>query len=429
MKITMRGVVLFISIGLLLAFIGSSIISKVLSSSITGKMANREVELILGAIEAGPLTIARLQSSAISQQGLKALMNNPSLENRNLRKALIEGGPNFSFTYASWDSAEVSDLACLQKIERVFQYPEALNPFKVTLERDVCSNLPEAKEIFFQSVIASLVVTVLAALILSLSVWPVATSLRLAELSLDDGVRSTRQIRFIPILKLVERARYNIKLEKQAALAGLARQVAHDIRSPLSALNIFVRHSKSISEEEKGLIENVSSRINEVANNLLQSNTENSLNSSTDLLSLVRSVYEEKRIFLAQRPDLNIEIIQKIEGSVYVNVSKSDLARVLSNLINNSIDAILAEGRIQISIEKIESNVQVSVSDNGCGMSEEVLNNLGQQDFTTKHKSAYSGSGLGFWHAKQVIESAAGRITVRSKVNVGTTITLLMPMV
>lgn len=433
MKITSKGIITFISVGLILSFVGSALISKILSTAITNDTAEKEIEFVLGAIEAGPLTIARLQASAISQRGLQDLMNNPSLARRNLRTASIDGGPNFSFNYGSWASKMPIMSDCLKKYEKTIQYKDSLNPFRIAVSRDVCLGLPEARAIFTQSVIASLLVTVLAAFILGFSVWPVTKSIRQAEELLENSGTVGLEIPFIPIKNLVEKARHNIELEKQAARADVIRQIAHDIRSPLSALNIVLGNSNTISFEEKELVKNVSNRINDVANNLLEANIGIARNSRsekfTDVLKVLKTVFDEKKALLVNHTGIEIQLQYQEDVNFNAAIESSTLARILSNLINNSIESIVETGIIQLAANELKNSAVITVHDNGCGMSEDTLAKLGNQNFSTKKLSKNSGSGLGFWHAKNAIEEAGGSIEIQSRQGIGTLITISLPLI
>jgi len=172
---------------------------------------------------------------------------------------------------------------------------------------------------------------------------------------------------------------------------------------------------------------------------------------------------------------------------LFCNINKSDLNRVLSNLINNSIEAIQkvshfnkqgdtssdqhlsksALGKISISARKNKDNIQISISDNGCGIPDHILQKLGQLGVSDKNinqpmsatrnivssavnstmsnvnsstisnpisnansasHSVNSGSGLGIYHAIKTIENAGGSFDISSQINVGTFITITLPL-
>ena len=431
MKFTMRGIFTFILVGFGCAFASSIFVSKALSVTITHNIAEKEIEFIFGAIEAGPLTIARLQDSVVAQKGLTELMTNPALRQRNFLSVKIFGGTNFEFLYSVWNSKAVFRNQCVKKYEKEYRYEDSINPFRIVIERDSCQNLPEAKAIFSQSVVASFMVTVIAIVILLISVFPVIKSIRLAEKSLINLKADISLISFLPIKSLVERARKNISLERQAALADVIRQVAHDIRSPLSALNIFVGSSRTISFDEKNLVESISKRINDVANNLLLTSNEPEVqiasesNQTTNLNKLIRDIIVEKKLLIEKDHDVQIQF-QIPEKPIFSNIEGSVIARVVSNLINNSVESILDAGIVDVLLYSLNNQIIITIQDNGAGMSEDTLAKLGTQNFSTKVQSHNSGSGLGFWNAKNVIENVGGTITVQSKLGIGTLVTITL---
>ena len=106
------------------------------------------------------------------------------------------------------------------------------------------------------------------------------------------------------------------------------------------------------------------------------------------------------------------------------HVNSSILLRVLSNLINNSVESIIETGVITVGTRTYESVNIISVIDNGSGMSEEMLKVLGNKGFSSGKEK---GNGLGFYHAKKSIEEAGGSLEVRSRVGVGTMVEIKLP--
>lgn len=102
------------------------------------------------------------------------------------------------------------------------------------------------------------------------------------------------------------------------------------------------------------------------------------------------------------------------------------LTRVLTNLILNAIHALPAEnGRIHIRSEILDTWVRISVSDNGCGISEENLQRIFTPYFTTRRK--LGGMGLGLFIAQKVAQSHGGAMSVTSALGKGSTFTLQLP--
>ncbi|MFZ4404417.1 MAG: sensor histidine kinase [Pseudobdellovibrionaceae bacterium] len=271
-----------------------------------------------------------------------------------------------------------------------------------------------------------------------------------------------------------------IKLQRQSeeAILSLARQVAHDIRSPLSALNMVVSVANSLPEAQRLMIRNASQRINDIANDLLhQANRkdpagENSVSQSgsagiatsgaevdsksgatksptggeatshglrhlastattpktqsTLVIALVDALVSEKRIQF--RDKINIQILAELNQGygLFIQANPTDLARVLSNMINNAVEAFTDAGQITVKVFAQQNNQQVviTITDNGKGIPAHILEKLGQKGITHGKSGSDSGSGLGVYHAKQSIEAVGGSFSIASQEGHGTTITL-----
>ena len=219
-------------------------------------------------------------------------------------------------------------------------------------------------------------------------------------------------------------------------LGELASQVSHDIRSPLSALMMVLDTTKEISEEKRLLVRHATQRINDIANQLLKSSEleiEAGLsgdNQSIELLtSLVDSLISEKRVQFRDKHDVNIQMDMQCSYGAFVKVNPSILKRVLSNLINNSIDAINGtKGLIQISIETQSQSVRLVVSDNGRGIPSQILPKLGFMRISHGTKGNDSGNGLGLLHAKESIESFGGKFNIISQIGCGTSVLMEFPL-
>lgn len=210
----------------------------------------------------------------------------------------------------------------------------------------------------------------------------------------------------------------------------LSKQVSHDIRSPLAALKMAVNEIENIPSVYQELIKSSVQRINDIANNLLQ--TDQNANSISaikiELLApLVDSIISEKR--MQYRKNNNVEIVIDLSESygLFANVNSVELKRVLSNLINNSVEAFSTKGEILIKISGTDDQILLTIKDNGKGIPESVLSKLGEAGLTHGKEGTESGSGLGIYHAKSAIESFEGSFKIESTVGVGTLIKINLP--
>jgi len=267
-----------------------------------------------------------------------------------------------------------------------------------------------------------------------------------------------------PLVYLFKSAKIKVQVEFERQLKvknietahNIARQVAHDIRSPLSALTMLSDAFNSVPEEKRLIIRGAIQRINDIANDLLQKSKENPAEfdkealkkeqtenpadnfvetetyahkTKTELLpAVVDLIISEKRI--QYRDKMNIEIISDFSNSYsdFAEINANELKRALSNLINNSIEAFSEQkGKIMISIQSNKTTVSVVVRDNGQGIPPHILAKLGEKGISHGKEGTTSGSGLGVYHAKQSTESVNGKFEILSKVGLGTTITMSFP--
>ena len=237
------------------------------------------------------------------------------------------------------------------------------------------------------------------------------------------------------LFKIRDQQSFILSAERDKTFNLVASQVAHDIRSPLSALNMISSALSDVPEEKRLLIRNASKRINDIANQLIskvkeshsKQNTETKSPSKIELLSAIIDVLvSEKRI--QYRDNLNIEIDADLQSSygLFASVDSTEVKRVLSNLINNSVEAFKNnEGLIIVGIEPESDFVRVFIKDNGSGIPKHILEKLGQRGVTHGKGGTDSGSGLGVYHAKKTIEELGGQFLIESEENIGTKISLL----
>jgi two-component system NtrC family sensor kinase len=124
----------------------------------------------------------------------------------------------------------------------------------------------------------------------------------------------------------------------------------------------------------------------------------------------------------------NIEINRDFQPKLPIIASdQSQLQQVFLNLMNNAIDAIEKDGRIEVRTRKEDSQVVISIKDNGPGIPEKHLNKIFDPFFTTKEVG--KGTGLGLSVSYNIIKKLGGNIVVESKVSEGTVFKVKLPVV
>jgi len=235
------------------------------------------------------------------------------------------------------------------------------------------------------------------------------------------------------ILPVLPKLQSLMKAIIRSSSVDLARQVAHDIRSPLAALNVVLSSVGKLDEETRLLVRHSITRIQDIANNLLEKSREGStaLQEATNkkdvhlVSSLIEGIVTEKRT--QYRGRIGVEIVHRQCDSsygIFCEIIPSEFKRVLSNLVNNSVEAMTKDGTVTISTEIESDFAKITVADTGKGLSKEDTAKIGSLGFTVKAE----GSGLGLGHALKTIEDWGGRLTFESELGIGTTVTVYLPL-
>ena len=219
------------------------------------------------------------------------------------------------------------------------------------------------------------------------------------------------------------------KNEREQAWQEMARQVAHEIKNPLTPMRLTVQSfqiTNSLeSKEEKD-------KLNDFCDTLIeQIDTMSSVATSfSDFATLPKTQLEKSDIVDTTKKVIEIFEQNNIsfttsKESIVIKLDKEQWIRVMTNLIKNSIQAIPSnrEPNINIEITDSKNSVKVLVSDNGLGVLEENKEKIFEPKFTTKT----DGMGLGLGIVQNIIKSHRGKISYTSKSKKGTKFTISLP--
>lgn len=224
--------------------------------------------------------------------------------------------------------------------------------------------------------------------------------------------------------QLEESAQLLAKTERDSAWREMAKQVAHEIKNPLTPMKMYIQHlEKAIKQQPENAVE-ISKKISATLLEQIENLTEiassfgnvaelpQSSNVKIELNKVVQLVHNLFR----KREDMDIQLSEPIDP-IYVYADKNQLIRILNNLVKNAIEAIPAEreGKIQLKLYSQDGKALIKVSDNGTGIKENMLEKVFQPKFTTKD----SGSGLGLAIASNMMESMNGRLYCNSNYGQG----------
>lgn len=218
--------------------------------------------------------------------------------------------------------------------------------------------------------------------------------------------------------------------KQEAILTEATEQMLHDVRSPLAALTVAFKSLAALPHENRLLIQNALQRLNGIVNDLQQQKSQAqdqgllSRATAKHMISCIAlEALDEKRL---QFKGTDIDLCSNISGAAYgcfVKTHQGQLRRVLSNLLNNAIEASETAGQVNVVINDLGQWVRVSVQDFGAGIPKELLAKVTQKGFTRGKKK---GSGLGLYHAQSMMQAWGGRLKIESQPGF-TTVSLYFP--
>ena len=234
--------------------------------------------------------------------------------------------------------------------------------------------------------------------------------------------------------KLEVNASMLAKVERDSAWREMAKQVAHEIKNPLTPMKLSLQHLQRTinmkSDNTEALTLRMCDTLMNQVDNLQQIADEfsnfGSLPQSDNQRILLNDVVERIHDLFRNRQDMDIHLIEPIDD-IGVYADKNQLIRVLNNIVKNSIQAIPEDkkGYIELKLWKEDNKAIISVLDNGVGIPEDQKEEIFKPRFTTKS----SGSGLGLAIAANMIDSMGGTIHFKSKHGKGTEFFVELPLI
>jgi signal transduction histidine kinase len=237
------------------------------------------------------------------------------------------------------------------------------------------------------------------------------------------------------VAELQKNAEALAKSERESAWREMAKQVAHEIKNPLTPMKLSIQHlsrSVKLADEEselklqrvtKSLIEQIDA-LTKIANEFSNfAKMPKAKEIELDLSEVLKNTVSVFAEYDEHTLDLSIVPVE----TPIIWADKDLLLRVFNNLIKNAIQSIApgVDGKIDINLTETKTNYLVSIKDNGLGIQESERDRIFVPYFTTKSK----GTGLGLAMSKQIVEGMNGEIWFNSEVGVGTTFFLSFPKI
>lgn len=235
------------------------------------------------------------------------------------------------------------------------------------------------------------------------------------------------------LVKLEKSSELLAQSERESAWREMAKQVAHEIKNPLTPMKLNIQHLQRVVETHP---DDINERVNKVSQMLIE---------QIDTLSHIATEFSN----FAKLPNANLEVVnlydilqnvthlfqQNTACEISLNASepllvmadKEQCLRIFTNLLKNAEQSIPEnrKGKIEILAYSSESSITIKVKDNGCGISNDIKHKLFTPNFTTKT----TGTGLGLAMVKNSVVSFNGTITFETELNQGTIFTIIFPVI
>ena len=207
---------------------------------------------------------------------------------------------------------------------------------------------------------------------------------------------------------------------------------SHEIKTPIQAILTYSELMQSEPEKNQTNVDAIQRnalRLKLLSNNLLdmtriQSKTLMIRKERFDLTHLVLSIVEDFRYQLRNmQADSYVEIEFQDPGKILVDADKERITQIITNLIHNALK-FTRDGAITVSLKKENGEITVSIKDTGVGIDHDIMSSLFTK-FATKH---HSGTGVGLYISKNIVEAHGGKIWGRNNTNgIGATFAFTLP--
>lgn len=220
--------------------------------------------------------------------------------------------------------------------------------------------------------------------------------------------------------------------EKLAALGQLAAGVAHEINNPVAGIkNAFVLVKQAIDPDHPhyefvAMIDREIARVGAIVRNMYQLYRKEARKAeAVDLQILIRDL---ESVFAKRMSQRGVTFLADVQPSgIVLYVPQRDLLQVLMNLLRNAIDSVRDGGMIRLTVRQDGDRTRITVSDDGAGISPDVLPHIFDPFFTTKSEGDQKGMGLGLSVSQSLVTAMGGTIEVATQQDRGSNFSILLP--
>lgn len=230
---------------------------------------------------------------------------------------------------------------------------------------------------------------------------------------------------------LEETKKQVVEAEKIKAKIQLAKEVAHNIKSPLHAIELMMPMMLSVPQRIREVlktsvkdIRGLTNKLHSQADSMFAASGKSTLMELVFLPKILDDLTYQKQIEYSDK-NINIELeVKNSAKDAFVKVCGLELKAILSNLINNAVDSYGSEGgTVLVTVGSVDDLWLIEVCDYGVGIPLDYLSRLGAEQITFKGDAS---RGVGLMHAFKVVEGWGGKINVSSELGNGTKIKIML---
>ncbi|HLX53005.1 MAG TPA: amino acid adenylation domain-containing protein, partial [Aquella sp.] len=254
----------------------------------------------------------------------------------------------------------------------------------------------------------------------------------LHKLEKDKHKAESERLQLENALQKLENDKHQAAAEEQEKFKKIVGQVVHDIQSPLASLRGIVEDmAGSIPEEKRITLRQASMRISDIAQNMLvrykNKAEDNELSEPLLVSTALLEVLSEKRF---EHKSVLIDTDFKPESHfAFIQIEPGQFKRMISNVINNAVHALgnKEDGLIKVELGVNREWVFVFIEDNGCGMSQDLIDKIEKNIGITSGKK--DGSGIGLTQVQETLQRNYGQLTINSEEGEYTEVMLKFPKI
>ncbi|MFH0991840.1 MAG: ATP-binding protein [bacterium] len=255
-------------------------------------------------------------------------------------------------------------------------------------------------------------------------------SVRITPHSDDEVGRLVRS--FNTMIEELEANRANLaRAERELAWKEMAKQVAHEIKNPLTPIKLSIQHLQQAYKDSVAEFGSILERVSQTILDQIDTLTR----IASEFSNFARMPHRRfERVDLQKIIQDTIHLFSEIKGvefqtrigndPVELIADSDELRRVFINLFRNSIQAMGSNGMVTVESIVNDNRCRIMITDTGPGIPEELQSKVFEPNFSTKTE----GMGLGLAICRKIIEDLNGTIGIRSSVRVGTTIEIQIPL-